>query len=112
MSARIEVGGRNLEGLGYGASSCRHRCRLCGSIEVHAHCTRTTTCHLDVKGNHLSIKITSVMESDKIFVMNEGMIVGEGTHEQLMETCEDYRDIYYSQMEGKDYASTEKGGNV
>ena len=56
-------------------------------------------------------RITSVMESDKIFVMNEGMIVGEGTHEQLMETCEDYRDIYYSQMEGKDYASAEKGGN-
>ena len=56
-------------------------------------------------------RITSVMESDKIFVMNEGRIVGEGTHEQLMETCEDYRDIYNSQMEGKDAANMAKGGN-
>ena len=54
-------------------------------------------------------RITSVMESDKIFVMNEGRIVGEGTHDELMESCEDYREIYASQMEGK---NTEvKGGN-
>ena len=54
-------------------------------------------------------RITSVMESDKIFVMNEGRIVGEGTHAELMESCEDYREIYASQMEGK---NTEvKGGN-
>lgn len=55
-------------------------------------------------------RITSVMESDKIFVMNEGRIVGEGTHEQLMECCEDYREIYASQMEGKNVDT--KGGNV
>jgi len=54
-------------------------------------------------------RITSVMESDKIFVMNEGKIVGEGTHEHLMECCEEYREIYASQMEGKN--TDTKGGN-
>ena len=54
-------------------------------------------------------RITSVMESDKIFVMNEGRIVGEGTHDQLMESCEDYKEIYASQMEGKNNET--KGGN-
>ena len=54
-------------------------------------------------------RITSVMESDKIFVMNEGKIVGEGTHTQLMESCEEYREIYASQMEGKN--ADMKGGN-
>ena len=54
-------------------------------------------------------RITSVMEADKIFVMNEGRIVGEGTHEHLMECCEDYREIYASQMEGKNTEA--KGGN-
>lgn len=55
-------------------------------------------------------RITSVMESDKILVMNEGRIVGEGTHDQLMDSCEEYREIYASQMEGKNTET--KGGNA
>lgn len=44
-------------------------------------------------------RISSVIEADQIVVMNEGRIVGVGTHEQLLADNEDYREIYYSQME-------------
>lgn len=43
-------------------------------------------------------RITSVMDADQIVVMDEGRIVGRGRHEDLMETCEPYREIYDSQM--------------
>ena len=46
-------------------------------------------------------RISSVCEADKIIVMDEGKIVGIGTHNQLMETSEEYREIYYSQNEIK-----------
>ena len=44
-------------------------------------------------------RITSVMEADKIIVMDDGCIVGEGTHEQLMADNTEYREIYYSQTD-------------
>lgn len=44
-------------------------------------------------------RISSVMESDQILVLDEGRIVGCGRHEELMESCEAYREIYDSQME-------------
>lgn len=44
-------------------------------------------------------RISSVMEADQILVLDEGQIVGCGTHEELMESCEAYREIYDSQME-------------
>ncbi len=43
-------------------------------------------------------RITSVMDADQIVVMDEGRIVGHGRHEDLMESCEPYREIYDSQM--------------
>ncbi len=46
-------------------------------------------------------RISSVMEADKIIVMNDGKITGVGTHEQLLETNEEYKEIYASQMEAK-----------
>ena len=45
-------------------------------------------------------RITSVMDADQIVVMNEGEIAAIGTHEQLLETCEEYREIYDSQNGG------------
>ncbi len=47
-------------------------------------------------------RITSVMEADCIIVMNEGVITGYGTHEELMQDCVEYREIYESQMSGED----------
>ncbi len=42
-------------------------------------------------------RISSVMEADMIIVMNEGRITGIGSHEELLETNEEYREIYESQ---------------
>ncbi len=42
-------------------------------------------------------RISSVESADRILVMDEGEIVGQGTHEELLKSCEEYREIYYSQ---------------
>lgn len=44
-------------------------------------------------------RISSVVGADKIIVLNDGRIVGEGTHKSLMESNEEYREIYYSQTD-------------
>lgn len=43
-------------------------------------------------------KISSVINADKIIVLDHGKIVGEGTHNELMSNCEVYQDIYKSQQ--------------
>ncbi len=43
-------------------------------------------------------RITSVMNADKILVMDRGKIVDMGIHKELMETCQVYQDIYHSQI--------------
>lgn len=45
-------------------------------------------------------RISSVMDADKIIILDAGEIVAMGTHEELMETSEIYRETYESQMEG------------
>lgn len=44
-------------------------------------------------------RISSVESSDRILVLDEGEIVGQGTHRELLENCEQYREIYYSQKD-------------
>lgn len=44
-------------------------------------------------------RITSVIDADKIIVLEDGKIVGMGNHNELMKNCEEYRDIYYSQTD-------------
>jgi len=44
-------------------------------------------------------RITTVMGADWIVVLDGGRVVGQGTHEDLLATCEMYREIYASQME-------------
>ena len=38
------------------------------------------------------------MRADKIVVLDEGKIVGQGTHGELLSTCDQYREIAYSQL--------------
>ena len=45
-------------------------------------------------------RIASVMDADMILVLDDGHVVGQGTHTQLMESCEIYREVYESQQEG------------
>ena len=47
-------------------------------------------------------RISSVMDADSIIVMNDGCITGIGTHEELLESNEEYSEIYYSQMDRKE----------
>ena len=44
-------------------------------------------------------RITSVMDADKIVVLDHGRIVGCGSHQELMEGCQAYREIYWSQKD-------------
>lgn len=44
-------------------------------------------------------RISSVKEADKIIVMDDGKIVGEGTNDYLLKNNETYREIYYSQID-------------
>ncbi|MGN0148943.1 MAG: ABC transporter ATP-binding protein [Clostridia bacterium] len=44
-------------------------------------------------------RITSVIDADRIIVLEDGKIVGTGNHTELMESCGEYRDIYYSQVD-------------
>ena len=47
----------------------------------------------------VSQRASSILHADKIAVLDEGKIVGLGTHDELMQTCPVYREIYYSQYE-------------
>ena len=52
-------------------------------------------------------RINTIMNADKIIVINEGKIVGQGTHSELMQTNETYREIAYSQLSDKELKSIE-----
>lgn len=44
-------------------------------------------------------RVSSIKHADRILVLDEGRIVGNGTHKELLETCETYREIVDSQAE-------------
>lgn len=52
----------------------------------------------------ISQRTTSLKDADKIIVMDDGQAVGMGTNDELIESCEVYRDIYLSQMNQKEGA--------
>jgi ABC-type multidrug transport system fused ATPase/permease subunit len=47
----------------------------------------------------VSQRASSVRDADKIIVLDDGKAVGIGTHEELMRSCEVYREIYFSQYQ-------------
>ena len=52
-------------------------------------------------------RISTVMDSDKILVLDDGKIVGMGNNDELMESCPIYQEIYESQL-GQGAASCQK----
>ena len=50
----------------------------------------------------VSQRTSSIAHADCILVLDEGAVVGMGTHEQLLESCPVYQEIYYSQYEKKE----------
>ena len=46
----------------------------------------------------VSQRTSSIAHADKILVLDDGCLVGKGTHEELLEKCEIYREIYLSQF--------------
>jgi ATP-binding cassette subfamily B multidrug efflux pump len=49
-------------------------------------------------------RVGTIMHADQIVVLEAGEIVGIGTHAELMETCETYREIVYSQLSAEEAA--------
>ena len=47
-------------------------------------------------------RVSSVKDSDKIIVLDDGVITGIGTHSELLKTNKIYREVYESQTEGSD----------
>lgn len=47
----------------------------------------------------VSQRAASIMDADLIIVLENGSIVGRGTHDELLDSCEVYKEIYYSQFE-------------
>ncbi|MFB6467223.1 ABC transporter ATP-binding protein [Cytobacillus sp. Hz8] len=63
--------------------------RIKGALKKYA---KGLTCLL------IAQRITSVMDTDKIIVMDQGELVGLGTHVDLLKNCRVYQEIYQSQM--------------
>lgn len=49
----------------------------------------------------VSQRASSLMHADQILVLDDGDVVGLGTHEELLKSCETYREIYNTQIEKK-----------
>ena len=47
-------------------------------------------------------RISTILHADQILVLNDGRIVGKGTHEELLKGCETYREIAKSQLSAKE----------
>jgi ATP-binding cassette subfamily B multidrug efflux pump len=61
--------------------------------------TRTSTVFI------VAQRVSTVMDADRIIVLDEGRIAGIGTHRELMKTCEVYREIVSSQLSPEEVAS-------
>ena len=53
---------------------------------------------LDVTVILIAQRVSTVMDADRILVLDEGEIVGMGAHKELMRTCQVYREIVSSQL--------------
>jgi ATP-binding cassette subfamily B protein len=49
-------------------------------------------------------RVSTVMNADNILVLDEGRLVGQGTHRELMQSCGTYREIVESQLSVEELA--------
>jgi len=49
-------------------------------------------------------RISTILNADQIIVLDEGKIVGKGTHKELMQNCEEYKEIAMSQLTEEELA--------
>ena len=54
----------------------------------------------------VSQRTASIREADMILVLDDGELVGVGTHEELLDTCDTYREIHQSQLSGENEGVT------
>lgn len=54
-------------------------------------------------------RISTIMNAEQIIVLEEGKIVGKGTHEELLKTCDTYKQIAISQLSEEELANGERG---
>ncbi|MEG1049127.1 MAG: ABC transporter ATP-binding protein, partial [Oscillospiraceae bacterium] len=47
-------------------------------------------------------RVASIMDADQIIVMDEGKIVGIGRHKELLQSCEQYKEIAHSQLQAEE----------
>ena len=52
-------------------------------------------------------RISSIQDTDVIYVLDEGEIVDFGNHKKLLETCQIYKEVYESQLKGNDFDEAE-----
>lgn len=57
-------------------------------------------------------RVGTIKEADNILVLDEGRLVGQGTHEQLLQTCPTYQEIVTSQLTTEDAATEGRGSNA
>lgn len=57
-------------------------------------------------------RVSTIMNSDLILVMDEGRIVGQGTHETLLQSCKVYQEILESQLSVEEYSIKALGGEA
>ena len=61
----------------------------------------------DIQGATILIvaqRISTILHADQIIVLDEGKVVGKGTHRQLLQTCDVYQEIAYSQLSKEELA--------
>lgn len=57
-------------------------------------------------------RISSIQDADKIIVLEDGKIIGEGTHDELVQSCSHYRETYFAQNKNAKAELEAKGGVI
>ena len=68
---------------------------------------------LETKTEHTTViivaqRISTILHADQILVLDDGKIVGKGTHEELLHNCEVYEQIARSQLSAKELGLSEE----